>query len=272
MRLASEQDWPDKPTTSLTGFSKENFAPLSLTVVGEGEVVSVTGKNILSWKVDSNILTIDLNEAMDREGAVSIKTQFTLDSLPVKISPLRLEPRDSIRHAGFVRLVNQGSVRIDPSALQGLTQLSPDKFPAKPIQSRQVYVFRFPSAAYQFDVSCDRIQPEVHVSEISLHQISEAERTLTSAVQLEIREAPIREWDIRVPEDYSVVSVTGADVSDYVDATEASDGTRNLKVIFSNDVTGRKLVHLVLEKKCHRRIGGLGNSETDLSRIENGSR
>ena len=36
--------------------------------------------------------------------------------------------------------------------------------------------------------------------------------------------------------------------SDYVPATEANGGGRNLKIIFSDAVDGRQLLHLRLEK------------------------
>ncbi len=224
---------------------------LSLKLIGAGEVIAVTGEKIQSWKVAEKVLQISLSEAILKEGMVSIKTQTPLDTLPTKATPLRLEPVDSIRHAGFIRLANEGSVRLEPSGLVGLTQLAPDKFPGPALESRQVFVYRFPSANYQFEVGCDRIQPEVHVSEVTLHKVSESDQTLHSAVELDVREAPIREWDISIPSDYSVVSVTGAEIGDYIISGDKS----SLKVIFASDVSGRKLINLQLEKNTAATTG-----------------
>lgn len=228
---------------------------LQFRLVGEGEVVSVAGNNLLAWKVEDDVLSIELNEDMEEEGVVAIGTQRGLDNLPVTLRPLRVEPLESIRHSGFIRLANQGSVRVDPADLNGLTQLSPDKFPREGIEARQQFIFRFPSSTYGFELTCSRIEPEVHVSEVSRYRLSESDRTLNSSVELDIRDAPIREWDIQVPADYSVVSVTGADITDYILAREAVDGKRNLKVIFGKEVSGRKLIQLFLEENITAESG-----------------
>ena len=81
-----------------------------------------------------------------------------------------------------------------------------------------------------------------------LYQVAEADRVIKADVELDIREAPIREFDFGIPADYSVVAVSGASVADYITATEVTDGRRNLKVMFAEDVTGRQLVVLHLEK------------------------
>lgn len=53
---------------------------------------------------------------------------------------------------------------------------------------------------------------------------------------------------IFAPADYSVVAVTGASVADYIASSEVNEGRRNLKVIFGQDVEGRQLIKLLLEK------------------------
>ncbi len=79
-------------------------------------------------------------------------------------------------------------------------------------------------------------------------ELAETDRVIKADIELDVREAPIREWDFGIPADYSVVSVTGASVADYIAASEVADGRRNLKVIFGQDVVGRQLVTLHLEK------------------------
>ena len=171
-----------------------------------------------------------------------------LKRFPVRADGMRLTPVDTIRHSGHLRISNLGSVRLEPTSLAGLTQLAPNQFPAEQIQARQVFVYRFPSANHSFTVAADRIQPEVNVSAIVLYELAETDRVIRADIELDIREAPIRERDFGIPEDYSIVSVTGASVGDYVAATEVADGVRNLKVIFRQDVSGRQLVSLHLEK------------------------
>jgi hypothetical protein len=126
--------------------------------------------------------------------------------------------------------------------------LAPDQFPGEPIEARQVFVYRFPAADHAFTVAADRIQPEVNISELVLYELAETDRVIRADVELDIREAPIREWDFGIPGDYSVVSVSGASVADYIAASEVAGGVRSLRVIFGQDVGGRQLVALQLEK------------------------
>jgi hypothetical protein len=137
---------------------------------------------------------------------------------------------------------------VEPTALRGLTQLAPEQFPGEAIQARQLFVYRFPSADYAFTIAADRVQPEVSISHMVLYQLSESDRVIVADIELDIREAAIREWKVSLPADYSIVSVTGASVADYMANSDPIEGQRNLKIIFGQDVQGRQLVGLRLEK------------------------
>lgn len=63
---------------------------------------------------------------------------------------MRLRPLGTIRHSGFLRVANLGSVRVEATNVQGLTQLSPDQYPGEAIDARQAFVYRFPSSDYAF--------------------------------------------------------------------------------------------------------------------------
>lgn len=225
---------------------------LSMVLKGPGEILDVKGSNIVAWQVGEKNgqrhLDVTLSQPITDTAQVSIRSQTPLGAFPVRMEGLCLGPTGTIRHSGFLRLANLGSVRLEPTGLSGLTQLSPDQFPGEPLQARQVYVYRFPAATHAFTVVADRIQPEVSVSELLLYQLAETDRVIKADIELDIREAPIREWNFSIPSDYSVVSVTGASIADYLTTSEVVDGHRSLKTIFSNDVSGRQLVSLHLEK------------------------
>ena len=219
---------------------------------GPGEILDVQGPNILSWKVegdgDERELNLVLSQAVSANTQITVRSQTPLDAFPVRVDGLRLEPAGTIRHSGYLRLSNLGSVRLEPTDLEGLTQLAPDQFPGGPIPARQAFVYRFPAASHRYTIAADRIQPEINVSQLVLYQLAETDRVIFADIELDIREAPIREWNAVVPADYSVVSVTGANIADYIAASDETDGQRDLKVIFGNDVSGRQLVSLHLEK------------------------
>lgn len=225
---------------------------LSIQLLGPGEIIDVQGSNLVGWDVkregDNQTLEITLSQPLSGESQLRVLSQTPLDSFPVRMEGMRLLPLGTIRHSGFLRVTNLGSVRVEATNLQGLTQLSPDQFPGEAIDARQAFVYRFPSGDYAFTVLADRVQSEVNANTLLLYQLSESDRVIEADVELDIREAAIREWDITIPADYSVVSVVGASLADYVVASEPVERNRNVKLIFQSDVQGRQLVSLRLEK------------------------
>lgn len=225
---------------------------LSIQLKGPGEILNVDGDHIVAWKVvddgDNRLLEITLNQPLTAHSRVTVFSQTPLGTFPVRVEGLSVQPRGAIRNSGFLRISNNGSVSAEPTNLRGLTQLAPEQFPTEAIQSRQQFVYRFPSADYAFTIVADRIQPEVSVTQLVLYQISESDRVISADIELDIREATIRDWNLLLPSDYSIVSVTGANVSDFVASSEVTDNRRNLKILFNQDLQGRHLLSLRLEK------------------------
>ena len=225
---------------------------LDIQLVGPGEILNVEGDHIVAWKVvgegNTRRLDISLNQPLTSTSQVTIRSQTPLGAFPVRVEGLSIQPQGAIRSSGHLRITNSGSVSVEPTALRGLTQLAPEQFPGDAIQARQLFVYRFPSADYGFTIAADRVQPEVSISHLILYQLSESDRVIVADIELDIREAAIREWNLSLPADYSIVSVTGASVADYMANSDPVDGQRNLKIIFGQDVQGRQLVGLRLEK------------------------
>ncbi|WP_235034202.1 hypothetical protein [Roseiconus lacunae] len=225
---------------------------LRLAMNGPGEILDVQGNNLLAWEVtteaDQRTLSITLSRPLQGSHRLVIRSQTSLEAFPVEIQTLRLRPDDAIRHSGFIRLTNLGSVRLEPTDLLGLTQLSPEQYPGEAIDARQTFVYRFPSAEYDLNVSADRIQPEINLSTLTTYEVTESDRVIRADLELDIREAPIRDWEFEIPADYSIVSVTGANVVDYIASSEVNGIRQPLKVLFNQDVGGRQLISLVLEK------------------------
>ncbi len=86
------------------------------------------------------------------------------------------------------------------------------------------------------------------VSQLVTYEVTETERRLSADLELDIREAPIREWIVEFPEDYSLVTATGSSLADFLVAAEAANGRKKLTLLFGGEVTGRQLVSLVFEK------------------------
>lgn len=224
---------------------------LTIQLLGPGEILDVEGPNLVGWKIlvegEQRRLEVTLSRPLATDSVIKVRSQTAVGAFPVRVEGLRLLPQGAIRHSGYVRISNAGSVRVDPTGLAGLTQLSPEQFPGDPLEARQLFVYRFPSADYSFSIVADRIQPEVSITEMLVYQITETNRVIQADIELDIREAAIREWDFLLPGDYSIVSVVHPG-QDYVASSDVVAGKRNLKVIFGQDVQGRQLVRVRLEK------------------------
>ncbi len=238
-----------------------------LRIEGPGEIVGVEGANLLGWQVlaapasnnntstdSTRVLELKLSRPLAAEAAFTIRSQSPLGAFPVRAEPLRLVPEGGVRHSGFVRVANSGAVRLEVVDLVGLLQLAPAQFPGSAAEAgtRQVLVYRFPSAERAFRVVASQIMPEISVSTVALYELGETNRILSAELELDVREAPLRDWTVLVPADHAILAVEGAEVADYVaESAEILTGflqQRRLKILFRNPISGRQLVRLRLEK------------------------
>ncbi len=226
---------------------------LTLSLDGPGEILSIVGESILAWSVsgekENRKIEIKLSRPIEGGERITIESQAALGGFPLEMQALRISPIGTLRHSGFVRFANDGAVRIEVADAKGLIQLAPNQFPSRNQENlRQVLVYRFPSADFSAKILADQILPEVGVTEVTVYELAETDRRIISNIELDIREAPLREWEMKIPADHAVASVTGAAVADYAVSSEIKDGLKTLKIIFSQAVDGRQLISLRLEK------------------------
>jgi hypothetical protein len=236
------------------------LAALSVSLDGPGEVLAVSGEPVLGWSVVEDAgkrwLEVKLSRPIEGTGRVIIEAQAALGGFPVKAEALRMVPTGSLRHSGWLRVANDGAVRIEVADAAGLIQLAPAQFPGGVDESlRQVFVYRFPSADYRYAIQANQVLPEVGVTEVTVYELAETDRRVIADIELDIREAPLREWEMEISADHAVASVTGAQVADYAVAGEIKDGKRRLKIIFKQAVMNRLLVSVRLEKNESAKAG-----------------
>ncbi|MCX6866984.1 MAG: hypothetical protein NTV46_12350 [Verrucomicrobia bacterium] len=233
---------------------------LNLTLDGPGEVLSVSGDPVLGWAVKESggkrRLEVKLSRPIEGAGRVVIEAQAALGGFPVKAEALRMAPVGALRHSGWLRVANDGAVRIEVANAKGLIQLAPGQFPGGVDENlRQVFVYRFPSVDYTYTVNANQVLPEVGLTEVTVYELAETDRRVTADLELDIREAPLREWEMEIPADHAVAAVSGAEVADYAVGGDVKDGKRKLKILFKQAVSSRQLVSIRLEKNAAAKAG-----------------
>ncbi|HIM67541.1 MAG TPA: hypothetical protein EYM45_03145, partial [Verrucomicrobia bacterium] len=234
------------------------MSTLELDLIGEGEVVSVNGRNILNWSVNKQEngrrLVVKLNSQQTANYNLVVHSQTPLGAFPVRFHPLRIVPVNPVRYGGHLRLVNNGAVQLEPVSVNGLSQLSANRFPAassiaalpnnpklKPL------VYRYSGGDYELEVLADNILPELTVSQLLVYALGFNEITLDAEVELTIRDAPLREFTISIPDGYTVAQLSAAALADYF-LGPPENGKRPLRLVFSQPLEGRHLIQLRLEQ------------------------
>ncbi len=234
---------------------------VSLRLAGEGEVIRVTGPPVLSWQVGAGQgpgekrLLVQLNEAQKDQFALQIQLQRPLGAFPLTVDAVGVEPEEAIRHGGYFRVVNEGAVRLEVIHASGLSQISPEQYPQTETtkallgpQSTQVFAYRFAGGDFRLRLQADNILPEVSVSQVLLYHLAETELSLEADLELDVREAPLRELALAIPKGYAVARLSASGMNDHFVTDDPTGDTATLRIVYGGPVSGRQRVELRLER------------------------
>lgn len=267
------------------------LSQVALLLTGAGEVTRVQGSEVLGWTVEPapsgagvsgdatppRRLVVRLNQPQKDTFRLQVQTQTPLGAFPQTATVMQIQPEGATRFAGYVRIVNEGAVRLEIAQASGLSQISPEQFPendatkaAFPPTGRQRFAYRFSSPGYALRVQADQIQPELTVSEVLAYHHGENELAIDAELELEVREAPLRELRLRIPAGFAVARLNASGLSDYFVSAPGASGeepadpaSATLRLVYGQPVTGRQVVQLRLERNQP-----LGETNWVLPRIE----
>lgn len=249
---------------------------MELLISGAGEVTRVQGDHVLAWRVEpassteTRRLLVQFNQPQKDAFSILVQVQLPLGTFPQAVDVPRLQPTDATRFAGHVRVVNEGAVRLEVVKSSGLSQVAPEQFPesdvtkaAMPVAGTQRFVFRFSGTDVALRLQADNILPEVAVSQVLAYHLAEAEQDIDAELELDIREAPVRELLIRVPRGFSLAKLNAAGMSDFFLREPEGETNAEVRLVYGQPVTGRQIVQMRLERNQP-----LGDTNWVLPRIE----
>jgi hypothetical protein len=272
---------------------------VSLLLRGAGEVTRVAGDQVLSWSVEpitperrspdrpepevsvlradreigapiTRRLVVQLNQPQKDAFALQVQLETPLGAFPQTTDAIRLQPEGATRFAGYFRIVNEGAVRLEVTQASGLSQISPEQFPetdatraALRVTGGQRFAYHFSSADYALRVQADQIQPELTVSEVLAYHHGQNEFAIEAEIELDVREAPLRELLLHVPKGYAIARINASGMNDYFLREPPDETDAELRVVYGQPVSGRQVVQLRLERNKP-----LGETNWALPRVE----
>ncbi|HEY3900482.1 MAG TPA: hypothetical protein VGM54_17875 [Chthoniobacter sp.] len=247
---------------------------VTLLLRGAGEVTRVQGEQVVAWHVepganpDERRLIVQFNQPQKNQFALHIQTQTPIGAFPQTVDAMQIRPEGATRFAGYFRIVNSGAVRLEVVQARGLSQISPEQFPESDATKAvfratgtQRFAYRFSGEDFALRIQADQILPEVTVSELLGYNLGETEQSIEGEIELDIREAPLRELLLRVPKGYAVAKLAVAGLSDYF-LRDVGDGAE-LRLVYAQPISDRQLVQFRLERNQP-----LGAADWELPRIE----
>jgi len=234
---------------------------LTLLLHGPGEVTRVSGDQVLAWNVEAvtnspdRRLVVQFNQPQKDQFTLQLQLQSPLDAFPQTAQAVQVQPEGATRFAGYYRIVNDGAVRLEVVQASGFSQLSPEQFPESDAThalfrdtGTQRFVYRFSSADCVLKIQADQIQPEVSVSQVLAYNYGESELAIDAELELDIREAPLRELLLQVPKGYAVARLTAPGLGDYFLSEPAGQPDAELRLVYAQPGLGRQVVELRLER------------------------
>ena len=266
---------------------------LALQLHGEGEVTRVQGDAVLAWNVETSerrsptrlvgetasqlagsetgapldrLLVIQFNQPQKDSFAVLVQMQTPLGAFPQSVDAIQMRPEGATRFAGTFRIVNDGAVRLEVAQASGLSQISPEQFPESAsfrATGTQRFAYRFSSADFTLKIQADQILPEIGVSQVLAYNLGENELAVDAEIELDIREAPLRELLLNIPKGYAIAKLTASGMSDYFTGESPDHNGAELRIVYGQPVSDRQVIQLRLERNQ-----SLGETNWTLPRIE----
>ncbi|MBN2302639.1 MAG: hypothetical protein JXN60_09000 [Lentisphaerae bacterium] len=231
-------------------------------------VTQVRGLDIQDWTIDQQKneqrnLVVTLSRSQDKDYMLGVESEMVLPQFPCKLELPVIAPLGTIRSSGFLMLGTDSAIKLFIDKALGLTQINQTafpmvKFPVVGVSERQkpsgsLFAYQYANMPYVLNLSADDIVPEYSSDERLELSVEDNNLVLNASVELDIRDAPAREIDIRTDTGWTVANVFGAVLSDYDVRDEfpgkgKGAGKRTIRAHFRDATEGKVLINVRLEQ------------------------
>jgi len=224
-------------------------------------ITALDGPNIRNWKLteadgDLRSLVVELSRPQERDYRLRIRAEAALDKLPAEVDVPAIVPTGGIRASGHLAIGTDSALQLVILESTGLTQIDAAVFPRaqagtaqeRPIPTSKAFFYTYAGSRYRLRLSVDDIVPSYDVAGRFTVTVKQDDLVFDGELELDVRDAPIRELEVLVPAGMVVAAVDGNQVDDYhVSPAPDQNHPTTVRVVFAKPVTGRTLVHLRAE-------------------------
>ncbi len=234
---------------------------LTFSIPAGLSITSVQAPFIRTWTLGGvaeglRPLRVELSRAQDREYRLRIQAEAAIDKLPSAVPVPVIDLAGGIRTSGHLAIGTNSALQLVVQDSSGLTQIDAAAFPrlqSSDVQVREppqgkAFFYTYTGSRYQLCLLVDDIVPAYEAAGRFVAKVKEDDLVIDAELELDVRDAPLRQLDVNVPAGLIVAAVDGNQVDDY-HLPEASAAGRpgTVRVVFKQPVIGRTLVHLRLE-------------------------
>ncbi|NIS51689.1 MAG: hypothetical protein GWN67_11375 [Phycisphaerae bacterium] len=224
-------------------------------------ITAIDGTYIRNWTLkDPNdglrYLVVELSRPQEKDYRLCIRAEADIDMFPAEVEVPAIEPVGGIRSSGHLAVGTDSALQLVVVESSGLTQIDAAVFPRvqaggqrnRSIPQSKVFFYTYAGRHYRLGLSVDDIVPSYDVAGRFVVKVKEDDLIVDAELELDVRDAPVRQLEVVVPAGMVVVSVDGNQVEDYhlSEMQEANEIT-TVRTVFVKPVIGRTLIHLRLE-------------------------
>ncbi len=234
---------------------------LSFNVPADLNITAVHGQSLRHWEITPvaegrRTLIVQLSRPQDRAYRLHVQAETGIGVLPARVEVPVIEPRVGLRASGHLVVGTDNALQLVMQNASGLTQIDGAMFPRVPdtasaqraMPRAKAFYYVYAGSRYQVQVSVDDIVPTYDVSAQFVTQVKEDDLILEATLELDVRDAPLRQLEVALTAHLVVASVQGQQVEDYhLSGAAGADQPGTVRVLFKEPVLGRTLITLRLE-------------------------
>lgn len=235
-------------------------------------ITQVLGNGIRDWRIEKtpgegqDVLHVVLNRSQTGRYGLQVVGEASVPAFPTETLLPMIEPIDGTRAGGRLAVGTDSAISLVIKQAGGLSQIDASSMPQiildnehpRHISTGKVFYYTFASPTYQLVLELDHVEPTYDAMVRVLANAGQDEMRINTQVELDVRDAPLRQVDISLPAGLTLVNVTGAQVDDYRIIQRDETASERVRVNFTEPVSGHVVLDLRLE---------LGRSPLDQGQV-----